>query len=101
MIITLSLVLILCSQAFALTGTTKEYGIACISEQYVSDAISFLADKDVQNLQAYIDTGKCVFLKDGIKVNIVKLPMFGNAVFVFNGVKFYCPKSSLSVDTGE
>jgi hypothetical protein len=99
-IFTLLIAFVLTGNAFALTGTTNQGGLACISEEYLSDAISFIVDNDTQNLEAFLTANKCVFMKEGLKVNIVKYPVFGNIIFVYQGLRFHAPKSAVEVDRG-
>ena len=70
---------------------------ACFSEQWFDDAIKFLVNKDHASLQAYIDSKKCVILKDGLPVTIVEYPgLFGGVtVAVFQGVRFWTNREAI------
>lgn len=83
--------------AYALSGTTKGGHVACLTEEWLDDVISFVASDDLDSLQAYLDSNKCVVLKKGLRVTVTEPPsMFGGtAVFVFQGTKLWTIREAL------
>jgi hypothetical protein len=71
---------------------------ACSTEQQLDDFISFVIAKDTDSMQAYLDSKKCVRLKDGVRVTILK---YGSSVhrFAYKGVKLWAVSDALKVQT--
>jgi hypothetical protein len=53
------------SQANAMSATTKGGHTACLKKEWLDDVISFVAAKDKESFQAYLDSKKCIVLKKG------------------------------------
>jgi len=83
--------------AHAMWANTVENSVACLSKEDLNDMIQFAASKDQQSFTAYIETGRCIIIRGGLKVIVVDSPgMFGNETrFVFNGVKMWTTRSGL------
>jgi len=87
----------LSTQAYALSGTTKGGHTACLKKQWLDDVISFVVAKDMDSFQAYLDSKKCIVLKEGLRVTVTDSPgMFGGtAGFVFKGIKLWTVREAL------
>ena len=96
-IVTIFIVL-LSSHAFAMSGTTKGGYTACLSEGLLDDFVSFAVAKDYSSIQAYLDTQKCIRLKEGLRVTVTESPgMFGGKTgFVIKGIKLWTVREALS-----
>ncbi|MGM0984856.1 MAG: hypothetical protein ACQEXG_15775 [Pseudomonadota bacterium] len=83
--------------AHAMPAVTKAGHVACLSEQWYKDMVSFVAAEDMQSFQAYIDMKRCVLVKDGLRVTVTQSPgMFGGtAGFVFRGQRFWTAREAL------
>ncbi|AGX87809.1 hypothetical protein [Candidatus Symbiobacter mobilis] len=83
---------------FGMSATTVENGCACLSETWLNDMTQFVISKDMKSFEAYVKTNKCIILKSGLKVTVTKSPgMFGGKVeFVYNGIKFWATRESLT-----
>lgn len=79
------------AQAHALPGISKGGHAACLKKEWLDDVVSFVVAKDMGSFQAYLDTKKCLVLKEGLRVTITESPgMFGSTTgFVFQGIKFW------------
>jgi len=90
-------VILLSGHAYAMSGTTKSGYAACVSEEYLDDFISFAVAKDYGSIQAYLDTQKCIELKQGLRVTVTDSPgMFGGKTgFVIKGIKLWTVREGL------
>lgn len=84
--------------AHAMPATTNEGYLACISEQYLKNVVAFVVANDVDSIQAYMDSKKCVSIKAGLRVTVIDSPgMFGGrASFIFRGVEFWTVREALN-----
>jgi hypothetical protein len=80
-----------------MSGTTKGGHVACFEKGWLDDIISFVVAEDMDSLQAYIDSKKCIILKKGLRVTVTESPgMFGGtAGFVFRGIKLWTTREAL------
>jgi hypothetical protein len=83
---------------FALTANTTKDCTACLTEQFLDDMIDFSISKDYQSITTYLNSQKCIRLKQGVKVTITKSPgMFGGKVgFIVNGVRLWTIREGLT-----
>lgn len=90
--------LMISTAAQALPATTNAGHVACLSEQWLSDMVSFSAARDQASFDAYLRQVKCVILKDGMRVTVTGSPgMFGSrAEFVFQGQRFWTTREGLN-----
>ncbi len=88
---------LLAGQGYAMSATTKGGYAACVSEEYLDDFVSFAVAKDYGSIQSYLDTQKCIELKQGMRVTVTDSPgMFGGKVgFVINGIKLWTVREGL------
>lgn len=79
------------AQAHAFSGISKGGHAACLTKSWLDDMVSFAVAKDLGSFQAYIDTQKCVILKQGLRVTVTESPgIFGGTTgFVFQGIKLW------------
>jgi hypothetical protein len=79
------------SQAQAMSGVSKGGHTACLKKEWLDDIISFVVAKDMDSFQAYLDSQKCIVLKEGLRVTITESPGFlgGTTGFVFRGIKLW------------
>jgi len=91
------LFILLSTQVYALSGTTKGGHTACLKKQWLNDVIDFVAADDIDSFQAYIDSRKCIILKKGLRVTVTDSPgMFGGTVeFIFKGTRFWTVREAL------
>jgi hypothetical protein len=85
------------SQIIAMPAVTKGGHVACLKKEWLNDMVSFVVAKDKGSFQAYVDSGKCLILKAGLRVTVTESPgMFGGtAGFVFKGMKFWTVREGL------
>lgn len=97
-VMSIILIFIFTSTVFGMSAITTENGCACLSETWLDDMIQFVASKDKKNFESYVKANKCIILKSGLKVTVTKSPgMFGGKVeFVYNGIKFWATRESLT-----
>lgn len=83
--------LLLANLAWSQAATTNSGYMACTSETYLDDFISFINAGDKASMSAYISSNKCVSLKSGLKITVVDSSGFlGSKVqFVYSGAKFW------------
>ncbi len=75
--------------------TTVGGQAACLTEEYLDDIITAAVNKDEGSFQSYLTQQKCVILKDGIPVTIMKVN-FTTIQFMYNGVKFWTVREGIS-----
>lgn len=83
--------------AMALKATTVKDAVACFNKESLQEMQQFVVSKDRDSFNAYIRTGKCVILKEGLDVTVIDSPgMFGGtAMFIFQGIKLWTPRHGL------
>lgn len=81
----------------AMSGITKAGYPACLKKEWFDELIQFVVAKDMDSFQAYMDSKKCLILKEGLRVTVTESPgMFGGtAGFIFQGVKFWTAREAL------
>lgn len=69
---------------------------ACSTERLLDDFMSFVVANDTDSMQAYLDSKKCIRLKGGVRVTILK---YGPSVhrFAYQGVKLWAMSEALKV----
>jgi len=90
-------ILLLPGQAFAIRATTTKDGIACLSKESLQEMQQFVISKDRESFDAYIQSRKCIIMKDGIDVTVIDMPgMFGGITsFIYKGIKFWTTRSGV------
>lgn len=85
------------SQVHAMSGITTGGHVACLKKEWLDDVTSFVIAKDMDSLQAYLDTDKCIVLKKGLRVTVTEPPgMFGGTSgFVYKGFKLWTYREAL------
>ncbi|SFM56100.1 hypothetical protein [Nitrosomonas communis] len=74
-------------EAYAFNAITKGGYVACTKKEWLEDMFSFSAEKDINSLQSYLDSKKCIIIKEGLLVTIKEFPGLSNiVVFVYRGV---------------
>ncbi len=94
----LSLLMLVSSSAFALSGTTKDGYIACRTEEHLNDIMSFVAAKDTASVEAYRSSNKCIILKGGLKVTVLDTTWTGKLQFAFQGLKMWTVMEAVDID---
>jgi hypothetical protein len=91
------IIVLISTQADALSGITKGGHVACLRKEWLNDVISFVVAKDMASFQAYLDSNKCIILKKGLRVTVTESPgMFGGTTgFVAQGIKFWTVREAL------
>lgn len=89
--------LLFAGDSHALRATTVGGHSACFSKTDLKDLIQFAVDKDDASFQAYLRSSKCILLKKGFVVTIVKGPgLIGwSTQFAYNGVKLWTVREAL------
>jgi len=86
-------------KAYAQTATTGKHCIACLTAELYEDILKFSYAEDAKSAKAYIDSGKCFILKEGIKVTITKPPksiFFDKKLeFAYKGIKLWTNSGNL------
>jgi len=75
--------------------TTKSGYIACRSSDLLKDVFAFLRTEDRSSLNAYLQSGRCIALKDGVEVTVTDWG-FATTEFVYQGTKYYTPTEALN-----
>lgn len=88
------LALLLPTLASAQSAMTTKGTLACASKQWLDDAMDFAIAKDMDSLQAYISGGRCIILKEGLRVTITDAGFLTHE-FVVQGIKLYTPRENL------
>ena len=96
-LITIIIISVSCSSAWALQGTTQKDYIACFNKSDLDDIITFVSVKDLASMNAYLMQHKCIMLSGGLTVTVTKSPgMFGGSVeFVYKGLKLWTVREAL------
>lgn len=95
--ICLALVLLsLASVGNAAQAVTTGGYLACLSEQWLDDIITFAVSKDTASVNAYMESGKCIVVKAGLKVTLTDAGWTVHE-FVFQGVRFWTPVEGLKL----
>ena len=94
------LLLALSTQAYALTGVTKDGYMFCMSEGFLEDLTSFMADNDDENIRDYVDDKSCAYLKGGLIVTIVKSSGFFDTrvELEYKGVRIWTFREAIKID---
>ncbi len=68
-------------------SVTSGGSTACLSKSLIEDMVKFAAAGDKESFASYIQTKKCIVLKDGIEVTVMEYPgMFGGYTkFAYHG----------------
>ncbi|PWB82036.1 MAG: hypothetical protein C3F08_00730 [Candidatus Methylomirabilota bacterium] len=66
----------------------------CASKETLDDMITFVVAKDAASMKEYIDSGKCLMLKGGVKVTVTGCSI-GEREFVLEGVKLHALAEAL------
>lgn len=77
-----------------LAATTVEGYVACLTEEWLDDIVSFSVAKDHGSIQAYLDQDKCVILRGGLRVTITDAG-FTKHEFSYMGLKLYTVREGL------
>ena len=78
----------------AMTGTHCTF---CETRTWMEDMISFGFAGDKISYNAYIQSDKCLIIKNRIRVTVIKMPMFSDVAQVaFKGIKVWVNKHQLS-----
>jgi len=83
------------SRAKGPPNTTNGGHIACLSKEWLDDMLSFVAQSDRASFDAYVQTNKCLVLKDGLKVTVTSRGLL-TTEFVYEGLKFYAPSEAVN-----
>lgn len=85
------------SQLVAMPGVTKGGHVACQKKEWLDDMIKFVVAEDMASFKAYVDSGKCLVLKAGLRVTVTDPPGIfgGTAGFTFQGIKFWTVREGL------
>ena len=84
------------SNAFAQAATTNGGYYACVTEEYLDDIMKFLIAKDYASADAYSAQNKCVILKAGLQVSIVKVK-WTRIQFAYKGLKLWTVSEAINV----
>jgi len=79
------------TKVYAIKSVTTDDCVACLTEEWLEDIMSAVSAKDMKSITAYVKSGKCIKLKEGIEVTITKWPgMFGSTQqIMFEGTKLW------------
>ena len=85
------------SAANANGAETVEGKIACLNRELFDDFTKFATAKDMGSIEAYMSSGKCFQLKDGMTVTIIDYPgMLGGVWEVaYRGQKFIVQREGI------
>lgn len=91
-------ILVIPSMAVAMKATTAKDAIACFTKESLQEMQQFSINKDNASFDAYIKTGKCIVMREGLDVTVIESPgMFGGiTMFIFNGVKLWTLRHGLT-----
>jgi hypothetical protein len=97
-IIILLILLSFTARCFALSATTVDGNIACLTEEWFDDMVSFIGAKDTGSIEAYVNSKRCFMLKAGLRVTILKSPgmLGGRAQCAYKGIKFWTFREALT-----
>lgn len=86
-------------QAKASSAVTTENFPACTKKEWIEDIRKFVAAKDINSFNAYINTGKCIILEKGVNVTVTNSSgTFGNNIeFAYSGVKLWTVRDALRI----
>ena len=79
-------------QALALRSNT----IACVTEEYLDEAVTYSVAGDNKGLMALMVTGACTIIQAGSDVSVISQGMFMGATIRYNGTKLYTIKEAVS-----
>jgi len=72
--------------------STRAGYLACVSRRELDEVITFARAKDDASIRTLVERGRCVPLRDGVRVTVLERPSSGVVVFVVQGepsVRFY------------
>jgi hypothetical protein len=82
---------------YALTGTTKDGYVACLSEEWLGDMVKFVSAGDKKSFEAYVAARKCIVPRAGLKVTVTESPgLLGTqTAYVYQGIKFWAVREAI------
>lgn len=89
---------LIAGSAYAQSATTKEGGYAaCLTEALLDDFVTFATAGDTANMNAYLQSQRCISLRGGITVTITERSglLGAKVAFVFQGVKLWTVREAL------
>ena len=86
-----------CVNSHAMQATTVGGYCACFTESDLDDMTSFASSNDMKSFDAYIKWKRCIVVKSGLTVTIIKSPgiLGGKTQFAFEGIKFWTVREAL------
>ena len=96
-VLALFILSVLCVDSHAMKATTVDGYCACFTESDLDDMTNFVVSNDRDSFNAYIKWEKCILLKPGLTVTVIKSPglLGGKVQCVFQGVKFWTLREAL------
>ncbi|AKH39172.1 MULTISPECIES: hypothetical protein [Nitrosomonas] len=67
-------------EVHAFSAITRGGYVACTKKEWLEDMFRFSAAKDIYSLQSYLDSRKCIILKEGLLVTVKEFPDLNNIV---------------------
>ena len=92
--------LLLSSQAYALTGVTKDGFMFCMTEGWLEDLGSFMAEEDNESIREYVADKSCAMLKGGMNVKIIRSTGFFDTriEFEYKGLRLWTFREAIKID---
>lgn len=78
---------------------TRAGYLACLSRRELDEVVTFARAKDDASIRTLVERGRCVQLRDGVRVTVLERPSSGVVVFVVQGepaVRFYTITEAIS-----
>lgn len=84
--------------AVAIGAETVQGKIACLTRENFEDFVKFAAAQDMESIEAYMSSGRCFQLKDGIKVTVIEYPGILGGIWevAYNGQKFFVQREGIT-----
>lgn len=82
----------------ASAATTNSGYPACLKKEWLDDLVQFSISKDNNSWKAYMNSGKCLMMKGGLKVTVTESPgVFGGTTgFIFEGTKAWTLREAIN-----
>lgn len=80
--------------AMAQQRITQSGHVACLTEEWLDDIVTFSVAKDLDSIQAYLDSQKCIPLKGGLKVTVVDAGFVIHQI-AYKGVKLWVNREAV------
>ena len=74
--------------------TIKRPMIGCVSEDLLSELLTYINKSDQRGMMQLLSTGQCMMLKAGDPVSVIS-PGFMTATIRYKGVKLYTPSEAV------